>query len=347
MPRIVSRVRSKVKNQLRKLRRRTADKGLAMRCQIVLLWAEGEAAGSVARAVGCSASWVGRVVGRFRDHGVAGLHDRREDNGQVKLDEAFLSALYQVVDAQPTDHGFPRPTWTQELLVEVMAERTGTRVHPGTMSRALKRIGARLGRPKPTVGCPWPEAVKNRRLAAIRRAVGRVGPGEVAVYLDGVDVHLNPKIGPDWMNRGKQKRVPTPGTNAKRYVCGAVDVNTGRLTCVAGPSKNGQLFICTLERLLAAHPTAAVIHLVLDNFKIHSSEQVAAWMAERGGRIKLHFLPPYCPDHNEIERLWRDLHADVTRNHRHRTIEELMLAVWAWIEDRNRSAAAAHRQRAA
>ncbi len=347
MPGIVSRVRSKVKHQLRKLRRKTADKGLAMRCQIVLLWAEGEGPGAIAQGVGCSPSWVGRVVGRFRDHGVAGLHDRREDNGQVKLDEAFLSALYQVVDTQPTDHGFPRPTWTQELLVEVMAERTGTRVHPGTMSRALKRIGARLGRPKPTVGCPWPEAAKNRRLAAIRRAVAGVGPGEAAYYLDEVDVHLNPKIGPDWMNRGKQKQVPTPGTNAKRYVCGALDVATGRLTCVAGESKNSQLFICTLERLLRANPKATAIHVVLDNFKIHSSKQVQAWLADRGERIKLHFLPPYCPDHNRIERLWRDLHADVTRNHRHRTIEALMAAVWRWIEDRNRSAANAQRRRAA
>ena len=29
----------------------------------------------------------------------------------------------------------------------------------------------------------------------------------------------------------------------------------------------------------------------------------------------LHFLPPYCPDHNRIERLWKDLHDNVTRNH--------------------------------
>ena len=138
MPRIVSRVRSKVKHQLRRLRRRTADKGLAMRCQVVLLWAEGEGPGAVARAVGCSPSWVGRVVGRFRDHGVAGLHDRREDNGQVKLDEAFLASLYEVVDTQPTDHGFPRPTWTQELLVAVMADRTGTRAPPGDHEPGLE-----------------------------------------------------------------------------------------------------------------------------------------------------------------------------------------------------------------
>jgi len=46
----------------------------------------------------------------------------------------------------------------------------------------------------------------------------------------------------------------------------------------------------------------------------------------RCGR-RLEFLPPYCPQENRIERLWLDLHANVTRNHRRRTMPELMAAV--------------------
>ena len=37
---------------------------------------------------------------------------------------------------------------------------------------------------------------------------------------------------------------------------------------------------------------------------------------ELTGKVVLHFLPPYCPDDNRIERVWLDLHANVTRNHR-------------------------------
>jgi len=39
-----------------------------------------------------------------------------------------------------------------------------------------------------------------------------------------------------------------------------------------------------------------------------------------------HFLPLYAPDYNETERLWRELHANVTRNHRQRTIGDPMAA---------------------
>jgi transposase len=344
---MIARVHGPVKRRLRKLRQKTTDKGLAARCQIVLLWCEGEGWFEIARAVGCSRSWVGRVIRRFRDHGMAGLYDRREDNGQTKLDERYLATLYQVVDKQPPDFGYPRPTWTQELLAKVMEEQTDVKVHPGTVSRALKKIGARLGRPKPTVGCPWSKAAKNRRLAALRRAVDGMTAGEVAVHLDEVDIHLNPKIGPDWMNRGKQKEVPTPGQNVKRYVCGALNVQSGRIEHVAGERKNSLLFISTLERLLEVYPDATTIHVVLDNFRIHSSKQVQAWMKQNGQRIRLHFLPPYCPDHNKIERKWRDLHAAVTRNHRCKTIEVLMADVERWLKERNRESRRQRRRLAA
>ncbi len=335
MARMVVGVRGPVKRQLRKLLRKTNDKGLAMRCRIVLLFGEGLSRERIAETAGCSVSWVDRVLGRFRDHGVAGLLDRREDNGQTKLDERFLAVLYEIVDKQPTDFGYPRPTWTLELLVNVMEKKTGVRVHPGTMSRALKQIKARLGRPKPIVGCPWSKAAKARRLAAIRQAIEGRKSNEVAVYLDEVDIHLNPKIGLDWMNCGKQKQVLTPGQNAKRYACGALDERTGHLHHVTGVSKNSQLFISALESLLKAYPSARKIHVVLDNYRIHSSKQVQAWMAEHGKRIVLHFLPPYCPDENRIERTWRDLHAEVTRNHRRKNIQKLMADVERWIADRN------------
>ena len=336
MARMVVGVRGPVKRELRKIREKTTDKGLAVRCQIILLWGEGVKWTPIAKAVGCSFSWVGRVIRRFRDHGVAGLHDRREDNGQTKLDEQFLATLYEMVDKQPTDFGYPRPTWTQELLAKVMEEQTGVKVHPGTMSRALKLIGARLGQPKPVVGCPWSKPAKNRRLGAIRRAVDGMKAGEVALYLDEVDIHLNPKIGPDWMNRGKQKEVMTPGQNVKRYFCGALNAQSGCVEYVGGERKNSQLFLAMLRRLLRAYPDAPIIHVVLDNFRIHGSKQVQAWMKENGDRIRLHFLPPYCPDHNKIERKWRDLHAAVTRNHRCKTIEELMSNVEQWLKEHNK-----------
>jgi len=334
---ILFRLERRVKQQVRTLRRHTRDKALAMRCQIVLLADKQRPRASIAESVGCSVSWVQRVLRRFRELGVAGLYDARADNGTVKLDEHYLSLLYETVDQSPNDYHYIRPTWTQELLAKVMAYRTGVKVHRATMSRALHQIRARLGRPRPTVGCPWPKARKTRRLNELQRLVDHLPAQELAFYVDEVDIHLNPKIGPDWMNRGKQKQVPTPGQNKKRYVAGALNAATGQITWVRAERKNSLQVIELIRKLVDEHPEAPVIHLILDNCKTHHSKITQAAVAALGGKVKLHFLPPYCPDGNRIERVWLDLHANVTRNHRCSTISELMNNVYEYLRNRNRT----------
>src|SRR5580704_11492321 len=98
MARMVVRLTRSVKRQLRRMRRKTRDKGLSIRCQIVLLAAQGHTRAAIAEALGCSQSWAYQVLARFRRWGVAGLPDRREDNGDLKLDERFLSLLHDLVD---------------------------------------------------------------------------------------------------------------------------------------------------------------------------------------------------------------------------------------------------------
>ena len=336
----------RVKRSLRKLRRQTRDKGLAMRCQIVLLAGKQRTRGSIAESVGCSVSWVQRVIRRFREFGVAGLEDGREDNGPCKIEERYLSILYDVVDGSPRDYGYPRSSWTQELLARVMEKRTGVKVHRSTMSRALALIGARLGRPRPTVGCPWSKRAKQRRLREIHQVLDTLRADELAFYVDEVDIHLNPKIGPDWMNRGKQKEVLTPGKNVKRYLAGAMEVSSGRITWVKSEKKNSLLFIALLQELLKRHPQARRIHVVLDNFKIHDSHASRAAVKQLEGKVVLHFLPPYCPNDNRIERVWLDVHANVTRNHRCATMEQLIDEVICYLRTRNRRIAARARRAA-
>jgi transposase len=324
----------RVKQELRWLRRTTRDAGLALRCQMVLHAAKGRRSRAIAEALGCHRSWVNRVLARWRTRGPMGLLDGREDNGPNKVSEAYLSILDDVVRQRPSDYGYARPTWTCELLIAVMQKRTQVRVCVGTMSRALKLIRARRGRPKPTVNCPWSVGRKSRRLRALQRLAERPGAGQVVVYADEVDIHLNPKIGLDWMGFGQQKQVVTPGQNVKRYLAGALNAHSGRLTCVEGRRKNSALFVALLAALLEEYPEARVIHVILDNFRIHHSRIAQAALHTFGGRIRLHFLPPYCPDANRIERLWLDLHAEVTRNHQQPTMDDLMNHVWRFIRQR-------------
>ena len=163
----------------------------------------------------CSTSTVDRIRRRFAGEGEAGLQDYRGDNGTAKVDEDYILALLNAVERSPQDFGYPRPTWTQELLVKVLAEQTGITVSRSTMCRLLRRLGIRRGNPKPVVGCLWSARSRKRRLRLIRRLVETLPDDQVALYEDEVDIHLNPKIGPDYRLPGQQKFVLTPGKNRR------------------------------------------------------------------------------------------------------------------------------------
>lgn len=328
----------KIRRVINNAAMQAADGAFRLRCKIVRYLMLGRGPAEIRRFLECAESTIYRVAHRFLDHGLEGLHDRREDNGEVKVHEAYVSAVLTLVEGRPQDYGYDRTTWTQELLVLVAATETGVRISCSTMCRLLAKCDVRRGRPKPTVACPWPKAAKTRRLNAIRRLEDELPSGDVLLYVDEVDIHLNPKIGPDYMLRGQQKEVLTPGKNEKRYLAGALNAQTGRLAWVEGERKTGALFIALVDHLVKrAYARAGVIHLVLDNYRIHSSKAVIAAQKRWGDKVQFHFLPPYCPDHNRIERLWKDLHDNVTRNHTCVGIEELMDKVANYLIPRRRT----------
>jgi len=64
----------------------------------------------------------------------------------------------------------------------------------------------------------------------------------------------------------------------------------------------------------------------------HKAACVRRFLATAGCRIVLHFLPPYSPDDNPIERLWKQMHDHVTRNHRHKNIDSLVGAIRRFLD---------------
>lgn len=327
------------REKLKRLGRRCKDADTRTRHLIVVRSSEGWSGKRICKALGCSASTVSRTLDRYEVFGEAGLVDRREDNGQAKADEWYVDVVRWILAGTPQGSFHRRPTWTRVLLIETAKRYTGVTVSKTTMGRVLESIRARRGRAKPTAPCPWSKARKTRRMAMIHALIDTLPPDEACVWEDEADIDLNPRIGADWTLPGEQRTVLTPGKNVKRYFAAAMDAASDRLVWVKGQKKNSRLFIDLLKKLLVAYADKKVIHVVLDNYCIHSSKQTRTWLAQFGGKFRLHFLPPYDPDDNRIERkVWREVHANVTTNHRCTSIEWLCNDVVWYLMKHNRAA---------
>jgi transposase len=296
----------------------------AMRFLVIAKLSQGELPADVARALAVAPSTVSRTASNYLRWGVQGLFDSRAKNGEHKVDDAFLSELGVVLAGIPPDWGWNRTTWTRELLALELEKRGFAKVSVSTIGRALARIGARLGVARPIVSCPWKTDKREGRLAEIRVLQAQATATEPVLFADEVDINLNPKIGRDWMLKGTQRWILTPGKNEKYYLAGALDVRTGKIITAGHPNKNVDLFIALLWKLVGSYPWTKRIHLVLDNYCIHKALRTQSALDKLRGRVVLHFLPPYCPQANRIERVWLDLHANVTRSHRCRRMTELL-----------------------
>ncbi len=236
-----------------------------------------------------------------------------------------MNYLLSLPDISPQSLGWQRSTWTLELMALQVEEHMRVKLSTSHIRNLLRWLDCRRGRPRPGLRIPF----RGRRkiLQTLIRQVSRASEREEVFYLDEADIDLNPRIGPCYMRRGRQMVVWTPGKNEKRYVARALNARTGCVIHIFSGAKNSMLFIELLEKLKTAYRRAKKLHLILDNYIIHKSRQTQTWLRQFRKRIVLHFLPPYSPEHNVIERLWKQMHDHVTRNHQHPTMKDLMGAI--------------------
>jgi putative transposase len=316
---------------MERLLKKTRSRIEALRARILLLLHGGREPSEVAKLVGCARATVYRTLYRFEDLGEGSLLDQRHQRGPSKVTAEVAERLVGYIDGSPQDFGWQRTTWSLELLAVQLAHDAGVRLSPSHVRNVLLANQVRRGRPR--VGLRIPVRGRRRILKEIDRWVESASPEDEVFYVDEADIDLNPRIGATYMRRGEQLVVLTPGKNVKRYVAGALNSRAGKVIHVVAERKNSDLFLALVDALRRAYRSAKRIHLVLDNFIIHKSRATPRHLATLGSRVRLHFPPPYSPESNVIERLWKQLHDHVTRNHRHRTIEPLMEAVDEFIRD--------------
>ena len=309
---------------------RRARYGSLLALHILLLCAAGRRPTDIAAVLFCSRSSVYRTVRAYRA-GTLGLEP--DEAGRLSppvrttvLVPTLRRSLLALLKATPRAYGWCRTRWSCATLAATFQAKRGLTVSAETMRRWVHEVGWVWKRAKLFAKDDDPQRVE--RLARIRFVYEQLQQCEALVFADELEIHLLPKVGYAWMPQGTQLEVMTPGTNAKHYLAGALDLATGSLHHCVGPRKTNGLFRDLLQTLEAAYPAAQYqqLYVVVDNYKIHKAKAVEEWLAKHP-RIQLLFLPTYCPRANPIERAFGDVHDLCTRNHTRKRLQELVADV--------------------
>ena len=116
-------------------------------------------------------------------------------------------------------------------------------------------------------------------------------------------------------------------------VHGAIDLETGQTVMMDVLTVDAMSTIGLLMAIEAMYPGMRLIHVFLDNARYHHAKPVQAWLARPECRIKLHFVPAYCPHLNSIERLWGLMHRHITHNKCYGTFKDFSNAMLTFLRD--------------
>ncbi len=152
------------------------------------------------------------------------------------------------------------------------------------------------------------------------------------LYLqDEMQVAFHPTLTRVWCRKGRrgQRLVEAPGDNRKVYGFGLVDWRDGWFDGRVAPGRTADVFCEQVRAAVARSKQRGRVAIVIaDNLKTHTSAGsllVRNMLTELQEHLRLVYTPPYDPDANRIEWLWRVSRRAVTHNH-HRSMFELLLA---------------------
>lgn len=110
-------------------------------------------------------------------------------------------------------------------------------------------------------------------------------------------------------------------------VFGAVSVRDGRLVYRFEKTFNACTFQSFLKQLMRHRKKDRKMLVIVDNARWHHAKLLKPWLNKHRHALKLDFLPPYSPDLNPIERVWKLTRRLCTHNRYFPVLDELLLSV--------------------
>ncbi|OUB14129.1 IS630 family transposase [Bacillus thuringiensis serovar yunnanensis] len=153
----------------------------------------------------------------------------------------------------------------------------------------------------------------------------------ILFYEDETHIRDYQALHTSWFLRGKQKQIPTYGRHASVTLFGAVNMSNGYLHCMEATACNATAFQEFLQYVVKENPHKHIV-MVLDNARIHHAKLLKPFLRKNSQRLTLIFLPPYSPNLNLLERIWKWLKESVISNRFHASQEEIRTSVLSFLE---------------
>jgi transposase len=319
------------RRELERRRKGTLDRRVYQRLTAVLTVAEGNSREEVAHLLGIGLTQLGEWLRVYRNKGLDALCTLHYKGDPGKLTAQQVGQLKDKVSTGCFRNSDQIRQWLQDTF--------GVSYSPSGVKDLLRRIGISYHK---VTGFLWkadPDKQKEfvRKHERQKAQARREGTTTRRYYVDA----CHPIWGLDlvyscWLLVGQRFLVGMGSGRKRLNILGAycpddqeyLDLRLTR------DNINGEQFVNLLRLLRERHPEVKKFILYLDNAKYYDKPVVKEWLARHPG-FHLEPVPPYSPNLNLIERLWKFLRAKALCRW-HKTFEAMQEAVAAVLDHLDR-----------
>ena len=251
-------------------------------------------------------------LAKFREGGVEALRAKPVPGRPPKLSGAHLTRLYAlIVGANPRQLQFEFSLWTREIVRELIRREFGVALSAVSVGRLLRTIGLSPQRPLFRAYQQDPEAVerwKTQDYPAIRAEANKLGA--TIYFADEAAVRSGYHAGTTWAPMGHTPVVHTTG--ARLSISAVTATGSFKYDIIHG-SLDAAKFIDFCDKLLS--DTNGPVFLIVDGHPVHRAKAVTEYVTSTHGRLRLFRLPPYSPELNPDEWVWKNVKHDTVGRH--------------------------------
>jgi transposase len=246
----------------------------------------------------------------YRAHGPDALRTKKARGPESKLSDSQLSQLYRlIVGNDPRQLSFGLALWTRGMIQELIFRQFGVRLSLVSVGRALAGLGLSPQRPLYRSYERDPEKVRKWKEETFPQIQARAKKEGAAIFFaDEASVRTSYHAGTTWAPVGQTPVVAASGRTRSISMVSAVSPR-GELRFQVyeeGIRKEEFLEFCKMLVEDMKRP----VFLIMDNSQVHRSKILKEYVEQAGGMLSIFFLPPYSPDLNPDEWVWKNVKHD-------------------------------------
>lgn len=296
---------------------------LARRANALVLLDAGWSCEKVAAALFMDDDTVRQWHAMFLEDGFDGLLDFGAGGSACRMSDEQQNGLKAWVSA-----ALPRSTrhigaWIEAEFGLAYQGRSG-------LIALLNRLGLKYHKPQ-VIPRKLDEDKQRQFIESYNKLLNSLGDDEAVLFVDAVHPTHAARPSGCWGPAGEKLAIEQTSGRQRINIHGAIDLETGKTRMIEVDTVDALSTIRLLQSIERLYPLLALIHVYLDNARYHHARLVQDWLAQPGRRIRLHFIPAYCPHLNPIERLWGLMHKHITHNKCYATCSEFAEATLGFL----------------